>query len=53
MTHAVLSYLFLALSICAIAYAVVALARMLAFRARLEAYEKVRINSTPTTATTP
>ncbi|HEV2908583.1 MAG TPA: bacteriohopanetetrol glucosamine biosynthesis glycosyltransferase HpnI [Candidatus Eremiobacteraceae bacterium] len=43
-----MSYLFLALSICAIAYAVVALARMLAFRARLEAYEKGRINALPT-----
>jgi ceramide glucosyltransferase len=46
MTHAFVAYSLLALCACAIAYAVVALARMLAFRARLKAYEIGRMNST-------
>ena len=48
MTHALVAYTLLALCACALAYAVIALARMLAFGARLKAYENGRVNSTAT-----
>jgi ceramide glucosyltransferase len=48
MTHALVAYSLLALCACAIAYAVIALARMLAFGARLKARENGRIHSAAT-----